>query len=72
MEKACELLEHTDLPITQIAMEVGYSSNQVLARVFQRHMSMSPSDYRRVVRVPARRISLQTQGAMRTDCDAQR
>ena len=72
VEKACELLEHTDLPITQIAIEVGYSSNQVLARVFQRHMSMSPSDYRRAVREPARRISLQTQGAMRTDCDAQR
>ncbi|MEX1234116.1 MAG: AraC family transcriptional regulator, partial [Roseovarius sp.] len=30
VEKACELLEQTDLPITQIALEVGYSSNQVL------------------------------------------
>ncbi|MBX7484104.1 helix-turn-helix domain-containing protein [Qipengyuania qiaonensis] len=54
VEKACELLEQTDLPITQIAFEVGYSSNQVLARVFLKHMRMSPSDFRRAVRDPKR------------------
>ena len=53
LEKACALLEQTDLPITQIALEVGYSSNQVLARVFLKHMRLSPSDYRRAVRDPA-------------------
>lgn len=57
VEKACELLAQTDLPITLIALEVGYSSNQVLARVFLRHMRMSPSDYRRSVRDPARAIA---------------
>lgn len=59
MEKACELLEHTDLPITQIALEVGYSSNQVLARVFLKHQRMSPTDYRRAVRDPVRRVAMQ-------------
>jgi AraC family transcriptional regulator len=54
MEKACEFLEQTDLPITEIALEVGYSSNQVLARVFLKHMRLSPSDYRRAVRDPVR------------------
>ncbi|MGL4238799.1 helix-turn-helix domain-containing protein [Tabrizicola sp.] len=54
VEKACELLERTDLPVTEIALEVGYSSNQVLARVFMKHRRMSPSDYRRAVRDPAR------------------
>jgi AraC family transcriptional regulator len=54
MEKACELLEYTDLPITEIALEVGYSSNQVLARVFTKHVNMSPSDYRRAMRDPTR------------------
>ena len=54
MEKACELLEQTDLPITAIALEVGYSSNQVLARVFLKHMGMSPTEYRRAARDPAR------------------
>ncbi|SEB00060.1 AraC family transcriptional regulator [Rubrimonas cliftonensis] len=57
VEKACELLEQTDLSITQIALEVGYSSNQVLARVFLKHMRVSPSDYRRAVRDPVRSIA---------------
>ncbi|MEQ9815509.1 MAG: AraC family transcriptional regulator [Azospirillaceae bacterium] len=59
IEKACDLLERTDLPITQIALEVGYSSNQVLARVFLKHMRVSPSDYRRAVHDPMRSITLQ-------------
>ncbi|WP_272943345.1 helix-turn-helix domain-containing protein [Oceanibaculum indicum] len=49
----------TDMPITEIAQEVGYSSNQVLARVFAKHQQMSPSDYRRAVRDPVRSITLQ-------------
>jgi AraC family transcriptional regulator len=59
MEKACELLETTDLPVTEIAQEVGYSSNQVLARVFVKHRHMSPTDYRRAVRDPTRSIARQ-------------
>lgn len=59
MEKACELLERTELPITEIAHEVGYSSNQVLARVFIKHRHMSPSDYRRAVRDPVRPFAKQ-------------
>jgi AraC family transcriptional regulator len=58
MEKACELLEMTELPVTEIAFEVGYSSNQVLARVFLKHQRMSPSDYRRAVRDPVRTFAL--------------
>jgi AraC family transcriptional regulator len=54
LERACELLETTDLPVTEIAMEVGYSSNQVLARLFVKHRHMAPSDYRRAVRDPVR------------------
>jgi AraC family transcriptional regulator len=63
MEKACELLETTDLPVTEIAQEVGYSSNQVLERVFTKHRHMSPSDYRRAMRDPVHQTSLQTPGA---------
>lgn len=54
VDKACELLAQTDLTVTQIALEVGYSSNQVLARVFLKYMRLSPSDYRRTVRDPLR------------------
>jgi AraC family transcriptional regulator len=59
MERTCELLETTDLSVTEIAQEVGYSSNQVLARVFMKHQHMSPTDYRRAVRDPRRVIALQ-------------
>jgi AraC family transcriptional regulator len=52
LERACELLETTDLPVTEIAFEVGYSSNQVLARLFVKHRHVTPSDYRRAVRDP--------------------
>jgi AraC family transcriptional regulator len=65
VQKACELLEMTDLPVTEIAFEVGYSSNQVLARVFLKHMRMSPSDYRRAVRDPVRQILLNAKTASR-------
>jgi AraC family transcriptional regulator len=59
VERACELLKGTDLPVTEIAFEVGYSTNQVLARVFLKHMRMSPTDYRRAVRDPLRYLALQ-------------
>jgi AraC family transcriptional regulator len=59
VEKACELLEHSDLPITEIALEVGYSSNQVLARVFAKHMRVTPSEFRRTVRDPKRSVAPQ-------------
>lgn len=58
LEKACELLELTDQSVTQIALEVGYSSSQVLARVFLKHRNMSPTDYRRAVRDPVRAITI--------------
>ncbi|EAQ25573.1 AraC family transcriptional regulator [Roseovarius sp. 217] len=58
MEKTCELLEQTDLSVTEIALEVGYSSNQVLARVFLKKRHMSPSEYRRSVRAPVRSFGL--------------
>ncbi|MEQ8291168.1 MAG: AraC family transcriptional regulator [Roseovarius sp.] len=65
LEKACELLEHTALGITEIALEVGYSSNQVLARVFFKHMRVTPSEYRKAVCEPARQTRF-PMGAGRT------
>lgn len=52
LERACELLETTDISVTAIALEVGYSSNQVLARLFVKHRHTTPSEYRRAVRDP--------------------
>ena len=50
MEKATELLQSTELSVTEIAQEVGYSSSQVLARIFLKHYHRSPTEYRRIVR----------------------
>jgi AraC family transcriptional regulator len=59
IEKACELLANTDLPVTEIAFEVGYSSNQVLAKVFSKYQRMNPTDYRRAVRDTVRSFTQQ-------------
>lgn len=45
--QAKALLETSDLPVTQIAFEVGYESSQALARLFQRSVGVSPSQWRR-------------------------
>lgn len=58
MEKASELLETTDLSITEIALEVGYSSSQVFARVFLKYKRVSPSEYRKRVRDPVGLVSI--------------
>ncbi len=49
MEKASALLRLSNLSITEIAQEVGYSSGQVLARIFLKYHHRSPTDYRRLV-----------------------
>ncbi len=69
VEKACELLRTTDLPVTVVAQEVGYSSNQVLARVFFKHMRMSPTEYRRAV---CSRTSILPQGNAVVTSEARR
>ncbi|WP_353622819.1 AraC family transcriptional regulator [Aliirhizobium terrae] len=54
IERACELLELTEVPISTIATKVGYSSEKVLARVFRRHRGSTLSDYRRAFRGESR------------------
>lgn len=47
LKKAEELLRNTDLPITEIAYQVGYSSPKYFSTVFKSHYNMSPSKYRK-------------------------
>lgn len=47
IEKAKALLSMTDVPVTDIAFDVGYESSQALARLFRREVGISPTDYRR-------------------------
>ena len=47
IDLAKALLESSNLTVTEIAFEVGYESSQTLARLFQRSVGVSPSQWRR-------------------------
>ena len=47
VSKAQELLRRTTLPVTEIALAVGFCDGNYLARQFRRITGTSPSEYRR-------------------------
>lgn len=47
MEKAKELLRDKKIPITQIALSVGYDSPNYFSTVFKKMEGMSPAEYRK-------------------------
>jgi AraC family transcriptional regulator len=47
LDAAKGLLESTSLPVTEIALHVGYESSQALARAFRCRIGTSPTAYRR-------------------------
>ncbi|PCJ26910.1 MAG: hypothetical protein COA96_04580 [SAR86 cluster bacterium] len=47
IEEACSLLSSTELPVSHIAMDVGYSSLSVFNRVFKERTNETPSEYRK-------------------------
>lgn len=47
LERACELLRHTDLPVTEICFAVGYESLGSFSALFRRRHGVSPEGYRR-------------------------
>lgn len=48
IERACRLLRETSLSLTDIALEVGYSSHSHFSRVFRKVKGINPAEYRRV------------------------
>ena len=52
MSHALALLQVTDLPIGQIALEVGYDSASRFAVRFRRRFAMSPSEVRGASKAP--------------------
>lgn len=46
IEAACRLLETTNLPILQIALQTGFSSPNYFAKQFRRNTGISPNEYR--------------------------
>ena len=49
IEQAKTILSESDKPITDIGLELGYSSSQHFATVFRRKTGLSPSGYRKTV-----------------------
>ncbi|MBS7262352.1 MAG: AraC family transcriptional regulator [Eubacteriales bacterium] len=47
LSRACYLLENTDYPVLQCALESGYASVRSFNRHFQAHYGMTPVQYRR-------------------------
>jgi transcriptional regulator GlxA family with amidase domain len=41
------MLETTNLPVTEIAAQVGYDDPGYLARLFRAHFGTTPANYRR-------------------------
>lgn len=47
VESACELLRETDLPVAEIAVQVGFGEAKTLCRVFKSLLGRSPGEYRK-------------------------
>lgn len=50
MEAAQELLTHSDLPVSQIAAQLGYGNFAYFSQLFRARLRESPSDYRKLYR----------------------
>lgn len=48
LEKACELLAHTDDTVPEISDKVGYNDYFYFSRLFKKHMSVTPAAYRKM------------------------
>ena len=50
LDRACELLEHSDLPVCAVVDAIGYSNTSYFYREFEARTGMSPGEYRRWIR----------------------
>ncbi|HAC21760.1 MAG TPA: hypothetical protein DCF91_06635 [Porphyromonadaceae bacterium] len=50
IEKACQLLHTTDLPIAEVALNVGFNSFSHFSVQFQRVTNQTPTQYREIVK----------------------
>ena len=46
IRQACQLLNHTELPVGSIAHSVGFEDNLYFSRVFKKYKNCTPSEYR--------------------------
>jgi LacI family transcriptional regulator len=55
LERVCELLAETDLPIKRIAQAAGYRYQEYLMRAFRRTTGQTLDQYRKAARAARRR-----------------
>jgi transcriptional regulator GlxA family with amidase domain len=55
VENARRLLETSDMPVTAVAIDVGFSSGQHFARVFRQIVGTTPRQHRRSLGQPRKR-----------------
>lgn len=58
LDKAKELLKTTNLSISEVADRVGYPDNAYFSALFKRMVSLSPGEYRRLVRKKIFRLDI--------------
>ncbi len=57
MENACELLKTSNLNISEVAFSVGYPDNSYFSALFRKAMSVTPKEYRNLVRKKMFRVN---------------
>lgn len=62
LQYARRQLEETDLPLQQIADRCGFKSVEILRRLFNRKLSVSPGDYRKRFRTSIRDLNQKKSG----------
>lgn len=50
IREAKQLIEHTDISLAEIYIQVGYKNNQNFSKQFMKHIGCSPSQYRKQLR----------------------
>ncbi|HET9571553.1 MAG TPA: AraC family transcriptional regulator [Bacteroidales bacterium] len=46
IQKACQLLDFTDMKINQISLKIGFEDALYFSRIFKKNIGLSPSEYR--------------------------
>lgn len=57
LEEAVNLLRNTELPIAEVALRSGFSSNSVFSQIFHKRYQMSPSSFRQHLEIKKNRQS---------------
>ena len=50
VQRACQYLDHTDLPVKSIAYELGFSDPFYFSKVFKKYIALSPQKYKNRVK----------------------